>query len=94
MVIDELLAAGPVVVDGAWGTMFQGKGLSGGACPDGWNLTHPDRVEEVACAYVAAGSQGKKTFYPCTGMFRTLTFKSMWQKQHQSIHDPPFFFST
>jgi 5-methyltetrahydrofolate--homocysteine methyltransferase len=57
MLIDELVAAGPVVLDGAWGTLLQSKGLSGGACPDGWNLSHPDRVEEVAAAYVAAGSQ-------------------------------------
>jgi len=25
--------------------------------PDSWNLTHPDRVEEVGRAYVEAGSQ-------------------------------------
>jgi methionine synthase I (cobalamin-dependent) len=31
--------------------------LGSGECPDGWNLTHPDRVEAVARAYVAAGSR-------------------------------------
>jgi len=28
-----------------------------GGSPDGWNLAHPDRVEEVARAYVEAGSR-------------------------------------
>jgi methionine synthase I (cobalamin-dependent) len=48
---------GIVVTDGAWGTQLQERGLEVGACPDGWNLTHPDRVEEVARSYVEAGSQ-------------------------------------
>jgi len=55
--IDELTAAGPVLTDGAWGTQLQARGLEVGACPDAWNLSHPDRVEEVARAYVEAGSQ-------------------------------------
>lgn len=55
--IEELTAAGPVITDGAWGTQLQQRGLEVGACPDAWNLTHPDRVEEVARAYVDAGSQ-------------------------------------
>jgi methionine synthase I (cobalamin-dependent) len=54
--IEELLAGGPVVTDGAWGTQLQELGLPVGACPDAWNLSHPERVEEVARAYVAAGS--------------------------------------
>jgi 5-methyltetrahydrofolate--homocysteine methyltransferase len=57
MLIDELVASGPVVTDGAWGTLLQAQGLAGGACPDAWNLRHPERVEAVAQAYVAAGSQ-------------------------------------
>ena len=36
---------------------MQARGLGSGDCPDAWNLTHPERVEEVARAYVAAGSQ-------------------------------------
>jgi len=55
--IEELTAAGPVVTDGAWGTQLQARGLEVGGSPDGWNLEHPDRVEEVARAYVEAGSQ-------------------------------------
>jgi methionine synthase I (cobalamin-dependent) len=45
------------VTDGAWGTQLQERGLEVGACPDAWNLSHPERVEEVARAYVEAGSQ-------------------------------------
>jgi methionine synthase I (cobalamin-dependent) len=55
--IQELIAAGPVVTDGAWGTQLQQRGLEVGACPDAWNLAHPDRVEQVARAYVEAGSR-------------------------------------
>ena len=53
----ELLRNGPVVLDGAWGTQLQQRGLAPGECPDGWNITHPDRVLEVARAYVEAGSR-------------------------------------
>ena len=53
----QFLAQGPILTDGAWGTQFQARGLSSGDCPDEWNLSHPDRVCEVARAYVEAGSQ-------------------------------------
>ena len=56
-VIESLLANGPIVTDGAWGTQLQVRGLPVGACPDEWNLTQPGKVEEVAAAYVAAGSR-------------------------------------
>lgn len=55
--IERLAAAGAVVTDGAWGTELQARGLASGETPDAWNLTHPERVEEVARAYVDAGSQ-------------------------------------
>ena len=55
--IEHLLAADPIITDGAWGTQLQARGLPIGACPDGWNITHADRVQEVAAAYVAAGSR-------------------------------------
>lgn len=54
---EQLLVHRPVVTDGAWGTEMQARGLSIGGCPDSWNLTNPDRVEEVARAYVEAGSR-------------------------------------
>ncbi|MBI5384678.1 MAG: homocysteine S-methyltransferase family protein [Verrucomicrobia bacterium] len=55
--LEKQLAAGPVVTDGAWGTQLQERGLGSGEFPDQWNLTHPDKVGEVAAAYVQAGSQ-------------------------------------
>ncbi len=54
--IKTLLASKPVITDGAWGTQLQSLGLSSGECPDAWNLSHPDKVREVARRYVEAGS--------------------------------------
>jgi 5-methyltetrahydrofolate--homocysteine methyltransferase len=55
--IDDLIASRPVVTDGAWGTQLQALGLPQGASPDAWNLSHPEKVEEVARAYIDAGSR-------------------------------------
>src|SRR5690242_11612654 len=55
--VQTLCAAGPVLCDGAWGTELQARGLAIGDCPDAWNLLQPHLVEEVAHAYVDAGSQ-------------------------------------
>jgi methionine synthase I (cobalamin-dependent) len=55
--IQQLISHGPVITDGAWGTELQARGLALGDFPDAWNLTNPDRVGEVARAYVEAGSQ-------------------------------------
>lgn len=55
--LKTLLASGPVVTDGGWGTQLQARGLPVGACPEHWNLEHAERVEDVARAYVDAGSQ-------------------------------------
>lgn len=55
-VIEKLLAAGPIATDGAWGTQLQQRGLPVGANPELWNLQRPELVEEVARAYVEAGS--------------------------------------
>lgn len=55
--IASLISDGPVITDGAWGTQMQARGLPSGECPDAWNLSHPDVVEEIPRAYVAAGSR-------------------------------------
>jgi 5-methyltetrahydrofolate--homocysteine methyltransferase len=55
--IEKLMGAGPVVTDGAWGTELQKRGLNPGENPDSWNLSHPEQVEAIARAYVAAGSK-------------------------------------
>ena len=55
--IKSLTDSGPVATDGSWGTQMQKRGLKRGQCPDSWNLSHPERVLEVAQQYVDAGSQ-------------------------------------
>lgn len=55
--ISNLIAKGPVVTDGAWGTEIQKRGLKTGESPEPWNLSHPELVEEVPKLYVDAGSQ-------------------------------------
>jgi methionine synthase I (cobalamin-dependent) len=55
--IEEILAGGPVLLDGAWGTELQARGLPPGEVGDLWNLERPERVEAVARAYVEAGSR-------------------------------------
>jgi 5-methyltetrahydrofolate--homocysteine methyltransferase len=46
-----------LLADGAWGTEFFQRGLPPGHAPEDWNLSHPDRVREVARAYREAGSR-------------------------------------
>lgn len=55
--LQQLLLDAPIVTDGAWGTELQKFGLQIGECPDAWNITHPDLVEQVARSYITAGSR-------------------------------------
>jgi 5-methyltetrahydrofolate--homocysteine methyltransferase len=55
--IANLIESGPVLTDGAWGTQIMKRGLQPRECPDSWNLSHPEKVEEVAREYVDAGSR-------------------------------------
>jgi 5-methyltetrahydrofolate--homocysteine methyltransferase len=55
--IQQLIAPGPVLTDGAWGTQLQARGLAAGQLPDVWNLTSPEKVAEVARSYIEAGAQ-------------------------------------
>jgi len=55
--IQQLLNDSPVLLDGAWGTELQRRGLAAGACPDAMNLNQPSVVFEVARSYAEAGSQ-------------------------------------
>jgi len=60
-----LLRSGePVVFDGSMGTRLQSLGLAPGACPEEFNLTHPDTVAAVHGEYVEAGARvvGTNTF--------------------------------
>ncbi|MFP4029901.1 MAG: homocysteine S-methyltransferase family protein [Candidatus Brocadiia bacterium] len=44
------------LLDGAWGTQLERKGLPSGMPPDLWNLQQPEIIEELARSYVEAGS--------------------------------------
>ncbi|HXG25734.1 MAG TPA: homocysteine S-methyltransferase family protein [Candidatus Binatia bacterium] len=54
----ELIGSnGPVVADGAMGTMLMANGLEFGDPPEVWNLEHPEIIRRVQRGYVEAGSQ-------------------------------------
>ncbi len=54
--LSDWLQNGPLLLDGGWGTQLQLRGLDVGVHPDLWNLSNPEKVREVAQAYVEAGS--------------------------------------
>ena len=41
--------------DGGTGTLLQAKGLKGGELPEIWNLTRPEDILDLHCAYLEAG---------------------------------------
>lgn len=51
-----LLQNGPIMGDGAMGTMLQESGLTDGGAPELWNVEHSDKVRAIYQAYVDAGS--------------------------------------
>jgi 5-methyltetrahydrofolate--homocysteine methyltransferase len=52
----QLLASGPVILDGATGTQMQAAGMPAGACPEIWVLDHPDVLCQMQEAYMDAGA--------------------------------------
>jgi 5-methyltetrahydrofolate--homocysteine methyltransferase len=54
---ERLAEPGPIVADGAMGTMLFQRGLKPGECPERMNLERPEAVEEIAGAYLAAGAE-------------------------------------
>ena len=54
----ELLeSGGPVMADGAMGTMLFQNGLQFGDPPEVWNLTQPEVIRRIQRGYLEAGSQ-------------------------------------
>ncbi|MGH2522281.1 MAG: betaine--homocysteine S-methyltransferase [Anaerolineales bacterium] len=49
--------SGPILADGAMGTMLFEAGLQFGDPPEVWNIAHPDMVRAVQRAYLEAGSR-------------------------------------
>jgi methionine synthase I (cobalamin-dependent) len=56
MATSNWFSSGTFILDGGWGTQLQLRGLGTGEHPDLWNLSHPEKVQEVAAAYIQAGS--------------------------------------
>jgi 5-methyltetrahydrofolate--homocysteine methyltransferase len=54
---DLLAAGGPILADGAMGTMLFSAGLQFGDPPELWNLAHPDVVRRIHRGYLEAGSR-------------------------------------
>ena len=54
--IERLQAGEVLVADGAVGTILQQKGLAPGQCPESFNLTRPEILEQVAAQYRQAGA--------------------------------------
>ncbi|MEN8246945.1 MAG: homocysteine S-methyltransferase family protein [Thermodesulfobacteriota bacterium] len=45
-----------LLFDGGMGSMLIDQGLKGGEAPELWNLTHPDRIQNIHQAYFDAGA--------------------------------------
>ena len=52
-----LATPGPILADGAMGTMLFEAGLTSGDSPERWNVERPDVIRDVHRAYRAAGSR-------------------------------------
>jgi 5-methyltetrahydrofolate--homocysteine methyltransferase len=61
--IKALLTKKIIILDGAFGTELQKKGLPGGACPEKWCLDNPQIIQDLYSSYQKAGSQ---IVYTCT----------------------------
>lgn len=61
MAFRDLLGKDFLYFDGAMGTMLQAAGLQAGELPEIWNIQHPEKVQAVHGAYLAAGAQIIKT---------------------------------
>jgi 5-methyltetrahydrofolate--homocysteine methyltransferase len=54
---DVLAEGGPVLADGAMGTMLFANGLQFGDPPEVWNLTQPEVIRRIQRGYLDAGSR-------------------------------------
>ncbi len=55
--LQELLQAGPIILDGATGSNLMAKGMPMGVCPEDWIYHHKDAIVSLQKAYVEAGTQ-------------------------------------
>ena len=61
--IKSLLTKNIIILDGAFGTELQKKGLPGGACPEKWCQDNPQIIQGLYTSYQKAGAQ---IVYTCT----------------------------
>ncbi|MGE5583410.1 MAG: homocysteine S-methyltransferase family protein [Bacillota bacterium] len=52
-----------IILDGAFGTELQKRGMPAGVCPEQWVLDHPESIVSIQKGYAAAGSS---VVYTCT----------------------------
>ncbi len=52
----EALQRGPLVCDGAMGTMLQQRGMPSDVCPELWGMEHPEIISEIHREYLNAGA--------------------------------------
>ena len=55
--LKKLLADGPILFDGAMGTMLQDAGLTDGGAPELWNVEKPEVLKDIHQQYIDAGSR-------------------------------------
>ena len=55
-ILERLKTGEVLVADGALGTMLFQRGLKPGECPELFNLTHPEILDEIASLYLQAGA--------------------------------------
>ncbi len=60
---NELLEKRIMLLDGAFGTELQKRGMPNGVCPEKWVIEHPDVLIEIQREYINAGSD---IIYTCT----------------------------
>jgi methionine synthase / methylenetetrahydrofolate reductase (NADH) len=53
----ERLREGPLLCDGAMGTLLYGRGIRYEQCFDALNVREPDLIQSIHCAYLNAGAQ-------------------------------------
>ena len=51
-----LIADRPLLLDGGLGPALMNRGFAAGECPEEWNVSHPDDVEDIHRGFFAAGS--------------------------------------
>lgn len=55
--LKSLLESGPILSDGAMGTMLQQSGLTDGGAPELWNVEKPEVIKQIHQSYIDAGAR-------------------------------------